>query len=577
MDNKQLASHFFLIAQLLEIKGEVVFKTRAYRRAAETIESMAQPIEDVIASGADLTEIPGIGKAIAEKILELQETGRLAYLEKLQSEVPLTLVDMLEIPDIGPKTVALVWKELQIQDIDSLEKAAHAGQLEHLPGLGKKSQEKILAGIESLRRRTGRTPIGQALPFAELLAADLRKIPGVSSVEFAGSLRRGRATVGDLDILAAASDSVRVMEAFSSSPDVVRVLGQGPTKTSVEYSNGMRAQLWVHAPERFGTALQYATGSKEHNVRLREIAQKQGLSLSEHALTSKSDGKEILCATETDVYAALGLPWIPPELREDRGEIQASLEHRLPIRLSREHIRSELHTHSTWSDGRVSIKEMVQAAIARGYQIIAITDHSHGLGIAQGVRPEDLPHQRAEIEQVQAEFGEQISILQGVEVEIRADGSLDYPDEVLAELDIVIASLHVSLRQPRKQVTNRLLNAIRNPHVDIIGHPTGRLIPEREGADLDMEAVLAAAAESGVALEINANPKRLDLEDIYARRAVDLGIPIAINTDAHSPDQLDLISFGIVAARRGWVEPRHTINSWSIEKLRQWLNEREIK
>lgn len=311
MNNHELARHFTLIAQLLEIKGEVVFKTRAYRRAVETLESMAQPAEDLIRSGADLTEIPGIGKAIAEKIVELNETGELDYLEKLKAEVPLSLVDMLEIPDIGPKTVALVWKELQIADVDSLEKAAQAGQLENLPGMGKKSQEKILAGIESLRRRTGRTPLGLALPFAEMIAGQLRQVPGVTGVEFAGSLRRGKTTVGDLDILAAASDSSRVMEAFVNGAEVSRILGQGPTKSSVEFINGMRAQLWVHPPDRFGTALQCATGSKEHNVRLREIAQKKGLSLSEHALMVKQDESEIQCATELEVYAALGLPWIP--------------------------------------------------------------------------------------------------------------------------------------------------------------------------------------------------------------------------------------------------------------------------
>lgn len=573
MQNRELAEKFTLIADLLELKGEVVFKTRAYRRAAETLGSMGQEAENLLKSGADLTEIPGIGKAIAEKISELVNTGKLQYLEKLAAEVPVSLVDMLQVPDMGPKTVGLVWKELGISTLPELEAAAKAGNLRQLPGLGEKSEAKILAGIESLKRRTGRTPLGVALPFAETLMDTLRQVPGVVRVAPAGSLRRMKATVGDLDILAAADDSSEVMRHFINDAEVSRVLGQGPTKSSVEYLNGIRAQLWVHPPQRFGTALQYATGSKEHNVRLRELALAKGLSLSEHAFTTR-DGDEILCATEEQVYATLDLPWIPPELREDRGEIQAALENQLPEQLTISAWISELHTHSTWSDGRVSIRTMAEAALRRGYRILAITDHSHGLGITQGIKPEDLAKQRAEIDTVQEEFGDRLRILQGIEVEIKADGTLDYSDDTLAQLDLVIASLHVSLRQPREKVTQRIVNAIRNPHVDIIGHPSGRLIPEREGADLDMEIVLSAAAETGVALEINAHPQRLDLEDIYARRAVELGIPISINTDAHHPDQLDLISYGISTARRGWVTPKDVINTWSPDKLISWLASR---
>jgi DNA polymerase (family X) len=573
MNNRELAEKFTLIANLLEIKGEVIFKIRAYSRAAETLTSLGREVTDLLAEGEDLTEIPGIGKAIAEKIQEMVETSRLQYLDKLAQEIPLTLVDMLQVPDLGPKKAALVWKELGITTIEDLEQAAQAGRLRTLPGMGEKSEAKILAGIQSLRRRTGRTPLGIALPYADSLLQALRELPGVSAAESAGSLCRRRATVGDLDILVSASDSAPVMEFVTNLPEVVQVSGKGSTKTSLEFRNGLRCQVWVHPPERFGTALQYATGSKEHNVRLRELALEKGYSLSEHALTRK-DGSEILCATEDEVYKTLGLPWIPPELREDRGEIQAALKNQLPVYLQRTGWVAELHTHSTWSDGKVSIRDMVQAAIAHGYKVLAITDHSHGLGIVQGMHPHDLPDQRKEIDQVQAEFGDQIHILQGVEVEIKADGGLDYSDDVLASLDIVIASLHVSLRQPRDVVTQRLLNAIQNPHVDIIGHPTGRLIPEREGADLDMEAVLSAAAKSGVALEINAHPKRLDLEDIYARRAVDLGIPITINTDAHQLNDFDLLEYGIATARRGWVEPKNVINTWPIEKLLTWLKER---
>jgi DNA polymerase (family 10) len=454
-----------------------------------------------------------------------------------------------------------------------LEAAARAGHLQELPGMGQKSEAKILAGIESLARRTTRTPLWKAWPFAEDLIAKLMEIPGVSKATTGGSLRRMRETVGDLDILVAAQDSKPVMAAFTGLPEVLRVLGSGETKSSVEFNNGLRAQLWVHPPERYGTALQYATGSKDHNVRLRELALKRGLSLSEHAFT-QLDGAEILCSQEEEVYEKLGLPWIPPELREDRGEVQAAQAGTLPEFIQLDDIKSELHTHSPWSDGKVTIKEMAIAAREQGYKILAVTDHSPSLGITQGVTIEDFAHQRAEINAAQEQLGGSITILQGSEVEIKADGTLDYPDEVLAELDIVFASLHVSLRQPGEQITQRLINAIRNPHVDVIGHPTGRLIPDREGAQLDMEVVFSEAAQSGVALEISAHPERLDLNDIHARQAIEMGIPLSINTDAHSPPELNLMHFGVSTARRGWVEPKHVINTWETEKLLNWLKSR---
>jgi DNA polymerase (family 10) len=363
------------------------------------------------------------------------------------------------------------------------------------------------------------------------------------------------------------------MQAFTGLPDVARVVSQGETKASLEFSHNLRAQLWVHPPERFGTALQYATGSKDHNVRLRELALKSGLSLSDQAFL-RPDGTEILCATEAEVYATLGLPWIPPELREDRGEIEAALTGKLPALVQLDDILSELHCHSTWSDGRLSIKQMAEAARQRGRQLLAITDHSASLGVAGGLSLADLQAHRREIDAVQAELGDSIRLLQGTEVEILADGSLDYPDEALARLDIVVASLHSSLRQPRQQVTERLLKAMRNPHVDIIGHPTGRMIPGREGADLDTEAVLQAAVENQVALEINAHPARLDLDDIYARRAIQMGILLSIDTDAHSESDLDLLHFGVATARRGWVRPQDVINTWQPEQLVDWLKNR---
>jgi len=572
MNNRELADTFNLIADLLEIKGEVVYKVLAYRKAADSLVNLGRDVNEVYKEGK-LKDIPGVGKAIAEKISELLETGELGFLNRLSAEVPLSLAELLPVPDLGPKKIKLFWESSGITTLDELKATAEAGKLRDLPGMGAKSEAKILAGIESLERRSERTPLGQAWPFAQELLAKLRKVKGVSAVEAGGSLRRMRATVGDLDLLAAASDSEAVMKAFVEDPGVARVLGHGATKSSVEYHNGMRAQLWVHPPERFGTALQYATGSKDHNVRLRELALSKGLSLSEHALT-KENGDETTCAEEEEVYQALGLPWIPPELREDRGEVQAAKAGELPKLIEVKDIRAELHCHSTWSDGKASVREMAEAAIARKLKVLAITDHSVSLGIANGLSVERLWEQRQEIKKVQEELGEDLLLLHGVEMEIKADGSLDYPDEVLVELDIVIASLHVSMRQPRQQVTERMLAAIHNPHVDIIGHPTNRLLPDREGADLDMEAVLAAAAETDTALEINANPQRLDLEDIYARRAVEMGIKLSINTDAHHPDHLDFLHFGVATARRGWVERQQVINTWTPKQLLKWLRGR---
>jgi DNA polymerase (family 10) len=517
--------------------------------------------------------VDGVGKAIAEKIDELLSSGHLGFLEKLELEVPPSLAEMLKIPDLGPKKVALFWKQVGITNISELESAARAGKLRNLPGLGEKSELKIISGIESLGRRSTRIPLGRAWPFAQELMAYLKSAPGVEAVEMGGSLRRMRATVGDLDVLAAAKDSHAVMDAFVNRKDVARVLGKGETKASVEFTHGLQAQLWVHPPEHWGTALVYATGSKDHNVRLREYALKQGYSLSEHSL-KQEDGKEIFCTHEEEVYKTLGLPWIAPELREDRGEVQAAIKGTLPNLIELRDIKSELHSHSTWSDGKLTIREMAEAAIKRGYKMMAITDHTNSLGITQGMKPADVKKQRLEIDEVMKDLGDSIYILQGAEVEIKSDGSLDYSDEVLSGLDIVIGSIHSGLRQPREKITERLIKAMHNPHVDIIGHPTGRLFPDREGSDLDMDAVLAAAAQTGVALEINAHPARLDLDDVHARRAIEMGIKLSINTDAHSDTDMDLMHFGVSTARRGWVEAENVINSWSVKQLLKWLKSR---
>jgi DNA polymerase (family 10) len=440
--------------------------------------------------------------------------------------------------------------------------------------MGAKSEAAIVEGIETLSRRTVRIPLGRAYPIAEALIAEFKKVKGVVDAQPGGSLRRMRDTVGDLDILVASNDPAAVMDMFVKLPRIHRVLGKGPTKSSIEFNDGLRVQLWVHPPQEFGTALVYATGSKEHNIRLREMALAKDLSLSDHSFKNILDGREIFCATEEEVYKTLGLPWIPPELREDRGEIQAAKAKKLPKLIQRKDIRADLQMHSTWSDGKLSMLEMARLSAKRGMKVIAFTDHSVSLGVTRGLSVEAHKKQAAEIRKIQKQLGDEILVLHASEVEIKADGKLDYPDEFLASLDLVVASLHTSLRQPREKVTQRVINAIRNPHVDIIGHPTGRLIQEREGADLDMEAVLQAAAETGVALEINAHPARLDLDDLHARRAKELGIPIAINTDAHSEEDLDMLPYGVATARRAWLEPKDVINTWTPKKLLDWLKKR---
>ncbi|MCC6190165.1 MAG: DNA polymerase/3'-5' exonuclease PolX [Anaerolineales bacterium] len=570
MNNQELAQVFANIGDLLEIKGEVIYKILAYRRAAETLREYGRDVRAVWQEGK-LREIPSVGAAIAEKIDELLRTGRLEFYEKLKAEIPPGLIEILAVPDLGPKKAAMFWKQRNITSLAALAAAARAGQLRELPGMGEKSEAKILAGIELLARRaSGRRPLGQVWTLAQEILVFLRGLPGVQQAEAAGSLRRHRSTIGDLDFLAAADDAGPIMEAFCQHPSVARVLGHGPTKSSVEFVNGLQADLRVLPKARFGTLLQYFTGSKDHNVKLRERALRQGLSLSEYALTRES-GAEILCAAEEEVYRRLGLEYIPPELREDRGEIEAAAKGTLPKLIELGDLRSDLHAHSTWSDGRLSLLEMARGAQARGLRCLAITDHSQSLGVTGGLTPERLRAQRAEIDQAQRALGRGFTLLQGSEVEIRGDGRLDYDDDVLASLDVVVASAHSTLRQPREQITARLIRAIESPHVDIIGHPTGRLFPDREGADLDMEAVLRAAAQAGVALEINANPARLDLDDGYAYRALELGCLLAINTDAHHTADFDLAHFGVGIARRAWARPEQVISTWPPERLRQWL------
>lgn len=570
MNNRDVAQVFDEIADLLEIKGEQIYRVLAYRRAAESIRSLGQDIAGMQKEGS-LESIPGVGKAIASKIDELIQTGSMEFHERLKGEIPVTLVEILRVSDVGPKKAARFWKELGITTLDQLERAARNGRLRELPGMGERSEGRILASIEALRRRQGgRIPIGTARPIAEGLLQRLRALPVVSKAEIAGSLRRWRETVGDIDLLVGASDPAAVMELAQRFPEIARIKGQGETKFSAELVDGLRVQLWVHPPERFGTALQYATGSQAHNVRLRELALDRGLSLSEHGF-KREDGREILCAEEDEVYQRLGLPWIPPELREDQGEIQAAREGSLPSLVTLEDLRGELHCHTEWSDGQNTILEMAQAARQAGLAYLVISDHTQSLGVANGLNVDRLRQQWDAIAEAQNRLGDSILLLRGAEVEIRADGVLDYPDEILAALDVVTASVHTSLRQSRERVTARMLSAVRNPHVDVVGHPTGRVVGGRDPAELDLEALLGAARESGVALEINAHPARLDLKDVHARRAVDLGCLLAINADPHSPDDLGLRPYGVATARRGWVTASSVVNTWPLERLLPWL------
>jgi len=562
MRNRDVVDLFSRVADMLAIRGDQIHRILAYRKAAESIEALGRDVNVVYAEGK-LTDIPGIGDTLAAKIEEMLTTGRLAFYDKLAQEIPPGLVDMLRVEGLGPKRVKQLYETLKITTLDELTIAAREGKLRDLPGMGAKSEAKILAGIEALARHGDtRVSLGVAWPIAQAMLDELARIPGVTAAAVGGSLRRMRDTIGDIDLLVAAEEAEAVMDRFAALENVESVAGRGPTKTNVVLLNGLGVDLRVLPAARWGTLLNYFTGSKDHNVKLREMALKKGLSLNEHAFTPLDGGAELLCATEEEVYARLGLPFIPPCLREDRGEIEAALAGQLPDLVELDDIRTDLHMHTTWSDGTLSVLEMARAARDAGLQAVAITDHSVSLGVANGLSVERLRQQAAEVRAANEALGPDFRVLHGTEMEIRADGALDYPDEVLAELDFVIASLHTALSQPREQVTARLLNAIRNPHVDMIAHPTGRLLPDRVGADLDMDAVLAAAAATSTILEINAHPARLDLRDSHVRRAVELGVRIAINTDAHRPGEFDNRRYGVATAQRGWATAADVVNTW---------------
>jgi DNA polymerase (family X) len=572
MNNQQVALVFSSLADMLEIQGEVIYKILAYRRAAENIANLSRDINELQQAG-QLRSIPGVGEAIADKLDALLKTGSFDLLDQARAQVPAGVLELLRVQDVGPRKAKLFWQELGITSIAKLQTAAEEGKLRDLPGMGLKSEAKILANIEAFKRRAAdmRMPLGVALPFSQAILGELMRVPNVLRVAAAGSLRRMRETIGDLDFLVAAEDAGPVMDRFVALPIVAEVVLRGPTKSSVRLSNGAQADLRVLEPARWGTGLQYFTGSQAHNVRLREIAQKKGFSLNEYAITREKDGKEILCAEEAQVYRTLGVPFVPPELREDRGEFERDI----PRLIEPTDLLGDLQMHTIWSDGIASIEEMARAARSRGYRYILITDHTQSLGVTGGLSPARLRQQRKEIDAVNDRLSD-IRVLQGAEVEIRADGQLDFSDDVLASLDVVLAALHTGLRQERDRATARMLAAIRNPHVDIIAHPSGRLIGQRDGADLDWDVVLRAAAETRTILEINAHPSRLDLNDLHARRAIELGGKLSIGTDAHEPAGLDVMFYGVAVARRAWATPEDIVNAWPLERLLAWRAKHEV-
>jgi DNA polymerase (family 10) len=562
--NQEIAKIFNEIADFLEIKDENPFRIRAYRRAALNIEGLAKNIEDI--PEEDLLKIPGIGKDLAGKIEEYLKTGKMQAHEELKKEIPEGLLVMESVPSLGPKTAKLLYEKFKIKNIDELEKLARGHKLAGLPGIKEKTEENILKGIEMLKRGKERQPLGKVLPVAIDILEQIRKTAPVAKLDLAGSLRRWKDTIKDIDILATSDNPKEVMHVFIRLPRVKEILMHGPTKSSVIIHEDLQVDLRVVEKESYGAALAYFTGSKEHNIRLREMAVKKGLKINEYGIFREKDNKRLGGEKEEDVYRILGLPYITPELREDRGEIEAALEGKLPRLVSLEDIKGDLHVHSKWSDGSHTFEQLVDAAKKFGYSYIAVTDHSKGLGVARGLTAERLLEQIKEIDAFNKKL-KNFRILKGIEVDIRSDGALDIPDEVLKELDIVVASIHSGFKQSRQQLTSRIVSAIKNPYVGIIAHPTGRLIGERDAYDVDMDEILKAAKETGTALEINAYPLRLDINDIYARKAKEMGIPIVISTDAHVINQFNFMSYGVSIARRSWLEKGDVLNTLELKKL----------
>jgi DNA polymerase (family 10) len=596
LSNGELARIFHEIGDMLEVKGELVFKTVAYHKAADAIGHSPVEVARAYLDG-NPPRIAGVGEAIARKIEELARTGHLAFYDRLREEVPPSLVALLEIPGIGPRTVKQLHEEIGVETLDDLQRAAEAGLLRGLKGMSEKTEAQVLAGIVALEMRQDRMRLGHAEALVETLITELRDTTGLLSIQPAGSFRRRRETIGDLDLLAETDRPDELVERFTTLGSVESVLGRGPHKAAVRLLRGPQVDLMIMPPGQAGTYLIHFTGSKDHNVKLRGMARDRGWSLSEKGyLRLGEDGEPALgesgeaaelrtFPTETEAYAFLGLPFIEPELREDRGEIEAGLAGTLPELVTRADLRGDCHSHSDWSDGVHAIEVMAETARRRGYSYLVLSDHSVSLAIARGLSLERVEAQRAIVAALNRRYAaeeadgtappetspEGFRLLHGCELEVRADATLDYPDELLARYDIVVASVHVARRQSREQLTARTLAAIRNPHVDIIAHPAGRYIGSRDDLDLDWDAVFSEAARTGTALELNGSDERLDLSDVRARRASEFGCVFTIDSDAHRTEELDNLRWGVAMARRAWLTPEKIMNARSRAGLLEWV------
>jgi DNA polymerase (family X) len=558
MRNQEIANIFMEISDLLDLKGENVFRIRAYRRAAQNLAGFSRSIDTL--SREELEAIPGIGTDLAAKILEYIATGKVAKHETLKKEFPAGILDLLRVPGIGPKTAKRLYKEKGVTGIAELEALGRSGNLAGLPGIGKKTEDNIVKGVELIKRGHDGRPLGTVLPIAEDIIRQIRKSSPIDEISLAGSIRRWKETVNDIDILATSRKPDKVTEAFIKLPNVNRILTHGPTKASVIADDGIQVDLRVVEEDSFGAALIYFTGSKQHNIKLREMAVRAGLKINEYGVFTEPAGERIGGRSETDVYKTLGLSFIAPELREDAGEIEAAVRGELPTLVDMGDIRGDLHVHTKWSDGSHDLDSLIQAARERNYRYIAVTDHTKGRGISRGLDEGRLAEQSRLIDTMNRKHAG-FKVLKGTEVDIRSDGRLDLPDEALAGLDIVMASVHSGFKQTQEQIMNRLLSAIRNPCVNVIAHPTGRMIGERDPYAVDMEMLLKEAARYGVAMEINAYPLRLDLNDLHVKMAGQYGVPLIISTDTHVLSQLDTMIYGVAVARRGWAEKNNVLNA----------------
>ena len=566
MKNKELADLFEKMADILEFKGENPFKISAYRKASRIIGDLTRDIEEVAESG-QLKDIPGIGEGMARKIVEYLKTGKISKFEEEREGVSDELIAVMDIPGMGPKTLSMLHKEKGISNLSQLEKAAEDGSLIGLFGIGEKKVENIKRGIQLLKRSKGRMNLGITFPLAKRIVEALREKTGTEKIEWAGSLRRMKESIGDIDILATGPDPQKIAHAFTHLPEVKEVLASGETKASVIVGGGIQIDLRVVQEDSYGAALQYFTGSKGHNIHLRGIARAKGIKINEYGVfkgEKKIGGKE-----EKDVYRALGMDWIEPELREDRGEIEAAREGRLPDLVQESEVRGDFHIHSKWSDGTSSIEEIARAAQKKGYQYVAICDHSKSLRIAHGLDELRLTKQIEEIDCVNEKL-KGFQILKGTELDILTDGKLDFPEKILEKLDLVIAAVHSGFKQDKAKMTKRIVRALENPYIHILAHPSGRLLGARDPYEVEIDEVMEAAKQYGKALEINAYFERLDLDDIRCRKAKEMGIRTAIGTDAHHLDQMWMMSLGVAVARRGWLESKDILNTLPLKEILKW-------